>query len=82
MKTANFSFALCLSVVIMLFIKCTRSEQDLSVTKDASAQKSGVTISAVNLSNLIAYKTVITRFRLVITEHGETVLQQVEISRV
>ncbi|MCT3921527.1 endo-beta-N-acetylglucosaminidase [Elizabethkingia anophelis] len=56
MKTANFSFALCLSVVIMLFTKCTRSEQDLSVIKDASALKSGVTISAVNLSNLIAYK--------------------------
>ncbi|AQX06921.1 endo-beta-N-acetylglucosaminidase [Elizabethkingia meningoseptica] len=56
MKTANFSFALCLSVAIMLLIQCTRNEQDLSVKPEASALKTKQIISNVDFSALIAYK--------------------------
>ncbi|WP_407478228.1 endo-beta-N-acetylglucosaminidase family protein [Elizabethkingia meningoseptica] len=56
MKTANFSFALCLSVAIMLLIQCTRNEQDMSAKPEVSALKAKQIISNVDFSALIAYK--------------------------
>ncbi|HIC8644610.1 endo-beta-N-acetylglucosaminidase family protein [Elizabethkingia meningoseptica] len=56
MKTANFSFALCISVAIMLLIQCTRNEQDMSAKPEVSALKAKQIISNVDFSALIAYK--------------------------